>query len=169
MQLLKVLPADAVTLTIGLFCMESFTFDARALCSLEKVLGVKLRDIQKLNVKDDVIVTTKDGKTIHVPFYLVDEFARPACFACPDFTNEFADISCGGLGSPDGYTTVVVRTSVGERVYNGARQARAIRELTFSSAESRRNHITEIMAKLVSFASRKRHRAKETLGALNAA
>jgi len=164
MQLLNVLPADTVTLTIGLFCMESFSFDETTRERLEKTLGVKLADIQKLNVKDDVIITGSDGKTTHVPFYLVDEFARPACFACSDFSNEFADISCGGLGSPDGYTTVIVRSSVGEKVYNGAFHAKAIKELSFSAPESRRNHTTEMMAKIVSFTSRKRHRAKEKLG-----
>jgi coenzyme F420 hydrogenase subunit beta len=164
MQLLNVLPADTVTLTIGLFCMESFSFDEATRESLEETLGVKLADIQKLNVKDDVIITGSDGKTTHVPFYLVDEFARPACFACSDFSNEFADISCGGLGSPDGYTTVIVRSSVGEKVYNGACHAKAIKELTFSAPESQRNHATEMMAKIVSFTSRKRHRAKEKLG-----
>lgn len=168
MQLLNVLPADTVTLTIGLFCMESFSFDASARESLENVLGVKLADIEKLNVKDDVIITGSDGKTTHVPFYLVDEFARPACFACSDFSNEFADISCGGLGSPDGYTTVIVRSSVGEKVYNGAYHAKAIKELTFSAPESQRNHATETMAKIVSFTSRKRHRAKERLGVRHA-
>ena len=164
MQLLHVLPADSVTLTIGLFCMESFSFDEAAREHLEKVLGTKLANIQKLNVKDDVIITGSDGKMTHVPFYLVDEFARPACFACSDFSNEFADISCGGLGSPDGYTTVIVRTSVGDKVYNGACHAKAIKELTFSAPESQLNHTTEMMAKIVSFTSRKRHRARERLG-----
>jgi coenzyme F420 hydrogenase subunit beta len=164
MQLLNVLPADTVALTIGLFCMESFSFDEAARESLEDILGATLTDIQKLNVKDDVIITGSDGKTTHVPFYLVDEFARPACLACSDFSNEFADISCGGLGSPDGYTTTIVRSSVGEKVYNGAYHAKAIKELTFSAPESQRNHATEMMAKIVSFTSRKRHRAKEKLG-----
>jgi len=164
MQLLNVLPADTVTLTVGLFCMESFSFDEAARKRLEDVLGAKLADIQKLNVKDDVIITGSDGKTTHVPFYLVDEFARPACLACSDFSNEFADISCGGLGSPDGYTTAIVRSSVGEKIYNGAYHAKAIKELTFSAPESQRNHATEMMAKIVSFTSRKRRRAKERLG-----
>ena len=164
MQLLSVLPSDTVALTIGLFCMESFSFAESARQRLESVLGVKLDQIEKLNVKDDVIIVTGEGKTVHVPFYLVDEFARPACFACSDFSNEFADISCGGLGSPDGHTTVIVRSAIGEKVYNGARNAEAIEELTFDTPESRRNHVTEMMAKIVSFSSRKRQRARERLG-----
>jgi len=165
MQLLNVIPSDTVVLAIGLFCMESFAFDEPARERLEEVLGVQLDEIARLNVKDDVIVTTSGGQTLHVPFYLIDEFARPACFACSDFSNEFADISCGGLGSPDGYTTVVVRSSQGEKVYNGARNARVIQELAFGAPEGRRNHATEMMAKIASFSSRKRQRARERLGA----
>jgi coenzyme F420 hydrogenase subunit beta len=165
MQLLSVLPSDTVALTIGLFCMESFSFDEAARAHLEDVLGVPLKEIAGLNVKDDVIVQTGEGKTVHVPFHLVDEFARPACFACSDFANDFADISCGGLGSPDDYTTVVVRSSLGETVYNGARNTQVITELTFDTPEGLRNHATEMMAKIASFSSRKRQRAEERLGA----
>lgn len=165
MQLLSVLPADTVALTIGLFCMESFSFDEATRARLEEILGVPLKEIVGLNVKDDVIVQTGEGKTVHIPFYLVDEFARPACFACSDFANDFADISCGGLGSPDDHTTVVVRSSLGERVYNGARNAQVITELAFNTPEGRRNHATEMMAKIASFSSRKRQRARERLGA----
>jgi len=164
MQLLSVLPSDAVTLTIGLFCMENFSFDEEARAHLEEVLGARLDEIARLNVKDDVIVTTSAGETLHVPFYLVDEFARPACFACSDFSNEFADLSFGGLGSPGGYTTVLIRSSQGERIYNAARNAGAIQDLTFASAEGRRNHATEMMAKIASFTSRKRARAAERMG-----
>jgi len=165
MQLLSVLPSDTVALTIGLFCMESFSFDEAMRTHLEETLGVPLTDIVSLNVKDDVIIQTGAGETVHVPFYLVDEFARPACLACSDFANDFADISCGGLGSPDNHTTVVVRSSIGETVYNGARNAQAITELTFGTPEGRRNHATEMMAKIASFSSRKRERAKRRLGA----
>ena len=129
----------------------------------EQSVITRLREIARLNVKDDVIVTTSAGETLHVPFYLVDEFARPACFACSDFSNEFADLSFGGLGSPGGYTTVLVRSSGGERIYNAARNAGTIQELTFASAEGRRNHATEMMAKIASFTSRKRERARERM------
>jgi coenzyme F420 hydrogenase subunit beta len=98
----------------------------------------------------------------------MDEFARPACLACSDFANEFADISCGGLGSPDGYTTVIVRTAAGEKLYNGARQARAIQELAFAARERTRDHLTEMMAKIVAFGNRKRWRARRTLEARHA-
>lgn len=164
MQLLNIIPADPVCLTIGLFCMENFSFDSKARRRLEKKLKTELTRVKKLNIKDDVIVTTDKNETIHLPFDAVDEVARSACFACPDFANDYADISCGGLGSPDGYTTVVIRTPIGERIYNGARQARAIKELSHRRKEQLKLHKTEMMAKIVSFTRRKKERARRRLG-----
>ncbi|MBN2035895.1 MAG: Coenzyme F420 hydrogenase/dehydrogenase, beta subunit C-terminal domain [Chitinispirillaceae bacterium] len=161
MQLLKVVPSDIVTMVIGLFCMENFSFGTAARKKLEKQLGISLEDVVKLNVKDDVIMTMSNGEALHVPFELMDDVARPACFACSDFSNEFADISCGGLGSPDGYTTVMVRTSVGETIYNRAKREGFIREMVFKSPEASRIHHTTMMAKIVSFSRRKRRRASE--------
>jgi len=165
MQLLNVLPADSIALTIGLFCMENFSFDARTRRALERKLAVKLDQIHKLNIKDDVIVTTAKREALHIPFDVMDAYARPACFACTDFANEYADISCGGVGSPDGYTTTILRTTAGEALYNRAKQDGAIEELPFRDRDSRRNASTEMMAKIVAFTRRKQARAARTMGA----
>jgi coenzyme F420 hydrogenase subunit beta len=95
----------------------------------------------------------------------MDEFARPACFACPDFACEYADISCGGIGSPDGYTTTVVRSAAGETLYNRAKADRAIEELRYRSPDERRNAETQRMAKIVAATRRKQARAAGRTGA----
>jgi coenzyme F420 hydrogenase subunit beta len=163
MQALNIVPADSIVLTIGLFCMENFIFDSAAKETLNKKLGVKVDDIVKFNIKDDVIITTADGQVHHLGFDAVDEVARPACMACPDFANDFADISVGGLGSPDGYTTTVIRTSMGQKLYNGAKQDGMISELNFSDKEKARLHRTELVAKITAFTRRKKARARATL------
>jgi coenzyme F420 hydrogenase subunit beta len=165
MQLLNVLPADTITLTIGLFCMENFSFDAKTRRALERKMAVKLGQVRKLNVKDDVIVTTATKETLHIPFEVMDAYARPACFACTDFANEYADISCGGVGSPDGYTTTILRTTAGESLYNRAKQDGAIEALTFRTRDERRNASTEMMAKIVAFTRRKQARSAKRMGA----
>jgi len=165
MQLLKVLPADSVVLTIGLFCMENFSFGARTRRALEKTLSVKLGQIRKLNVKEDIIVTTATKEAVHIPFSVMDQFARPACFACSDFANEYADISCGGVGSPDGYTTTLLRTTAGEALYNRAREDGVIEEFQFRSPDQRRNAGTEMMAKIVAATRLKQARAARRMGA----
>jgi coenzyme F420 hydrogenase subunit beta len=163
MQLLHVVPSDIVVATIGLFCMENFSFTPEARKKLERKLKLRLDKVSKINIKDDIIVTMEKGETLHIPFEFMDEVARAACFACPDFANDFADISCGGLGSPDGYTTVLVRTKNGERLYNGARHKGYIREMKLPNREKSLLHRTAQMAKIAAFAQRKRERAARTL------
>ncbi|MFQ6035084.1 MAG: Coenzyme F420 hydrogenase/dehydrogenase, beta subunit C-terminal domain [Sedimentisphaerales bacterium] len=168
MQVLNIVPADSIIFTVGLFCMENFSFDAKAMKALQKKLGVEIGDIAKLNIKDDVILTTLDGEVHHLGFDVVDEVARPACMACPDFANDFADISVGGLGSPDGYTTTVVRTGTGQKFYNGAKQDGMLKELRFGSKEKSGLHRTELMAKITAFTRRKKARARATRAAAGA-
>ncbi len=38
------------------------------------------------------------------------------CNFCDDFSNKYADISVGSVGSPNGYSTVIVRSEVGEKL-----------------------------------------------------
>jgi coenzyme F420 hydrogenase subunit beta len=45
------------------------------------------------------------------------EYARPECHHCGDFTAELADISCGGVASMD-WTITVLRTTKGEALFD---------------------------------------------------
>ncbi|MFB0568752.1 MAG: Coenzyme F420 hydrogenase/dehydrogenase, beta subunit C-terminal domain [Nitrososphaeria archaeon] len=159
MQVLGILPAHIVRYTIGLFCMESFSFDELSRRRLEKKLNLNLADIQKLNVKDDFMITLSGGVTVHVPLEEVDLVARSACLACPDFSNEYADLSVGGLGSPDGYTTVLVRTRDGQEIFEGALRHKYIEEREHPTVEDLRSEKTKTVGKIVSWSIRKRERA----------
>jgi len=163
MQCLGIIPAHLIKYTIGLFCIENFSFDDVAREMLEKKLDINLEEIVKLNIKDDFVISFRKGVTIHVPLEEVHEVARPACFTCKDFSNEYADISVGGLGSLDGYTTTLVRTKVGASVYDGALREGYIQQRDLENAEENRVEKTKMMAKVVSFARRKRMRAEERL------
>jgi coenzyme F420 hydrogenase subunit beta len=54
---------------------------------------------------------------------------RPACRACDDFTNIYSDISFGGLGSQDKYTTVITRTEKGADLFSKIKNSGIIRVL----------------------------------------
>ena len=109
--------------------MENFSFSVDKLSEVEETLGVKISDIKKINLKEDFMITTKDGETKHIPLSELEKVARPACFACTDYANDFADISVGGIGSPEGYSTAIIRNEIGQRIYSRALQEKYIEEL----------------------------------------
>ena len=120
MQALEIVPAHLVVFTIGLFCMQCFTLEDLVKQNFAKKHNIKIKDVEKVNIKDKLILHMKSGLKIHIPLEEVEEIAREACLACPDFVNDYADISAGGLGSEDGYTSVIVRNSAGKQVYSEA-------------------------------------------------
>jgi coenzyme F420 hydrogenase subunit beta len=160
MQALGILPAHIITFTIGLFCMENFVFNAETRAQFEQKLDISFQDIEKLNIKEDVIISMDDGATIHVPFDQVDEMARPACLACTDFANDYADLAVGGLGSPAGYTSVLVRTPQGNQVYQGALKQRYIEEREAKDLIEVRSREAAMVEKVIAFAQRKRERGE---------
>jgi coenzyme F420 hydrogenase subunit beta len=166
MQCLGILPAHIIHHTIGLFCMENLLFDLSGRKMLEDKLQIDLADIDKLNIKEDIIITLQDGTAVHLPFEEADELARPACLACTDFANDYADLSAGGLGSPTGYTTMVIRSDKGSRVYTEALRGGYIEERAFSDYAELRSERTKMMARVVAFAQRKRARGQARLSRL---
>lgn len=105
-------PSDRIKLTIGLFCMEQFNPE------LVDHIGVDKSEIKKLNVKKEgLIVTLRDGRQITLPHRELKKFVRGSCKVCTDFTSKYADISVGSVGSPEGWSTVIVRTELGREVY----------------------------------------------------
>ncbi len=163
MQVLGVLPSHVVKFTIGLFCMENFSFDELAKNKLEQELKINLNDITKMNIKEDLIIDLKDGKRIHIPFDDLDNLIRPACRVCTDFANDFADISVGGVGSPEGYTTIVLRTELGMKRYLEALETGYIEEHEVRSGRELQIEKTKTLAKIINFAERKRQRGLEAL------
>jgi coenzyme F420 hydrogenase subunit beta len=158
MQNLHVVPSHVVKFVFGLFCTENFSFDVSKKTEIEKILGVNLDDIQKMNIREDFIVKLKNGDTKHIPLEKVEEFARSACLACSDFANDFADISFGGLGSPEGWTTVLIRTELGEAIYQDAIRHGFIEEYEKNQGASD-NHNPKQLEKITEFANMKRDRA----------
>jgi coenzyme F420 hydrogenase subunit beta len=97
-----------------------------------------------------------------------DELARQklekdTCLACTDFANDFADISVGGLGSPEGYTTTMLRTNIGMKRYKEAVELGYIEEHKVTSPKELQVEKTKNLAKIINFAERKRRRGLATL------
>ena len=142
MQNLGIIPSQNIEYCLGLFCFENFEFDQRKVEQFEREFNLKFEDIEKIKIKKDLIIQLKGDKAkeslIHIPFEDLKEYMRPACNACSDFTNVYADVSFGGLGSPDNFTTVITRTKKGRQLIAEALKNGNIQSLEIDSATGKR-------------------------------
>lgn len=120
MQMLHIVPSHMVKFMIGLFCFENFLMQSEGRKFLARRIGADIDQIERINLKDDLIVRLKDGRVSHVDLDELGPIVRPECLACTDFSNNVADISVGGIGSIDGYTTVIVRNDAAQKLVNQA-------------------------------------------------
>ena len=82
LQLVNVLPSGSVKFIIGLFCIENFSFDPANAAKFEEIIGGRLNDIQKINIKDKMIISFKDGSIKEVDLDALKPVARKACIKC---------------------------------------------------------------------------------------
>ena len=108
---------DIVTMTIGLLCTEVFTYEGLMVDKIQNEMGIALADIKKFNVKGKVLVYKKDGDVVDMSLHKAQEYARPECHHCGDFTAELADISCGGVACMD-WTITILRSERGEALFD---------------------------------------------------
>jgi coenzyme F420-reducing hydrogenase beta subunit len=100
---------------IGLFCFEAFN-RAKLKEEIKARLGVDLDKAEKTQVRHGKFSAFVDGKEYSCKVKDLDCAAEKACHFCSDFTSRFADVSVGSVGSKTGYSSVVVRSSVGEQL-----------------------------------------------------
>ena len=112
----------AIRLVIGLFCTESFDYQALISGKLKTSYKLEPHDIKKLNVKGKLEVLKQDGSTTIVPLAELDSCIRTGCHFCTDLTALRSDISAGAIGSPAGSTTLIVRTPMGKGFVDRAMQ-----------------------------------------------
>ena len=109
---------DKIALIIGIFCMENFPYNGLKLI-VEEHCGVKMEDVVKMDIgKGKFWVYTRWGETKAIKLKETHPYEQIACHVCTDYTAELADISTGSVGSPDGWSTVFIRTAKGEEIFD---------------------------------------------------
>ena len=89
---------------------------------------------------------------------------RFACYFCPDYSAEYADVSFGGIGAEQGWTTVITRTPVGRAIVADARSKKAIEDNREGNYQKR---IAQALKKIKNWSTKKRDAAlknRKTLG-----
>jgi coenzyme F420-reducing hydrogenase beta subunit len=98
-----------------LFCYEEFNY-YKLKEEAKKLMNIDLDRAEKTQIKKGKFIVTIDGKENSISVKDLSEAVENGCLCCPDFTAVYADISVGSVGSADGYSTVVVRSDVGEKL-----------------------------------------------------
>ncbi len=103
-----------VKVAVGLFCMENFYYDKLVRFLADR--GVDMRRVVRIAISKGKFVVELEGETKSFPVRELSPIVPPGCRICEDFTALDSDISVGSVGSPEGFSTVVVRTKVGEEI-----------------------------------------------------
>lgn len=160
MQELGIIPAHIVKYTLGLFCFENFKFNEDSRKKMEKSYNFSFDDIRKMNVKDKLIIELRGKKEpINIEFSELTDIMRHACSVCENFSNVYADISFGGIGSKDGNTSTIVRTQKGREIYNLALKDGYIEEPVGINTPER---VSKIFNEIVGMSWMKKKRAENS-------
>jgi coenzyme F420 hydrogenase subunit beta len=143
---------DAIELTIGIFCHSLF-HHSRFLSFIRKQ-GIDPATISKFVIKKGRFsVILREGKNmVNMSAIELAKGARldlECCLHCTDYLAEFADISVGGFGSPEGWSTVITRSEKGEKLMNEALKS------GFLDAVDKRNELPQGILKLAGLKRRK--------------
>lgn len=157
MEVLGVVPSDAITIHFGLFCAGNFQFGPEERRRLEKIGNFKWAEVYKVNVKEELMIHLRNKEIRHIPLEELTFMRRSACRFCDDYAAEFADLSFGGLGAPEGWTTVLTRSPKGQALLSKALRANI--EL-FNYKENPLLSKT-VMAKAVEWSEKKKQSAME--------
>jgi len=112
---------DATVFKISLFCMESFNH--ADLTKFLKNEGIKIEDVKRFAIAGGQFTINLENEEKSWPVKDLDSAAATSCAYCQDLTGMHSDISCGNIGSDGGWTTVLIRTAIGEKVLQGALKA----------------------------------------------
>jgi coenzyme F420 hydrogenase subunit beta len=108
---------DKIALVLGIFCMENFPYQS-IVQLVEDHAGVSMASVKKMEIgKGKFTVITDRGNVVGLPLKVTHKYNQPGDHVCLDYVAEWADVSTGSVGSPDGWSTVFVRSKKGDSVW----------------------------------------------------
>jgi len=108
-----------VDIKIGLFCMENFSYSYMK--EMLKEYDADMKDVLECRVeKGHVWFFLTEDRTVKIPLSKAKKCVRKNCTVCTDFTSELSDVSVGSVGSPEGWSTVIIRTEKGLKLIEAA-------------------------------------------------
>ena len=112
--------ADSIFLIIGTFCLGTFPMSFLRNNFL-KLVDIDINEIDKMRLSEEGLEIYSLNRLISkIPTFKIISNFHAACKTCPDFTGILSDISVGEVGSPKGWSTVLIRSQRGQDVFKGA-------------------------------------------------
>ncbi|MBU2629356.1 MAG: Coenzyme F420 hydrogenase/dehydrogenase, beta subunit C-terminal domain, partial [Proteobacteria bacterium] len=159
MQVLNLVPSDSIKICFGLFCSGNFTFGIEEQQKLAEIAGFAWNDVIKINLKERLVITLKSGDRRTVELEDMESLKRYACHYCGDYSAEFADISFGGIGAKEGWSTVITRTPLGRAVLADCRSFKSIEQFNIEDNPEYASKALQAVRK-ASFEKKKKSRHK---------
>ena len=135
---------------VGLFCFEAFDYD-RLKDAVQKQMGIDLDKVEKTQIHKGKFIATLESKDFAVAVKDLGAAQEHGCNFCDDFSNKYADISVGSVGSPEGYSTVIVRSDVGEKLMENMQMTKveASKDEIIKLATIKQNRAKKNFAKII--------------------
>ncbi len=107
----------ANVLKLGLFCMDTFYYEG--LKTFLESKGISLSKVKEMKIRKGKFRVAAESEHVF-PLSELDAIRSGSCMVCTDLTAEKSDLSFGGVGSKEGYTTVLARTGLGLELFQDA-------------------------------------------------
>jgi coenzyme F420 hydrogenase subunit beta len=156
MEVLGIVPSDSIKYYLGLFCTGNFFFGEEQRQHLEKIGDFKWGDVHKINLKEELMIHLRNKEVRYISLNKLDFMKRHACHYCDDYSAEFADLSFGGIGAEEGWTTVAIRTPIGRAIFADAKV-----ELEEYDTRGNPQFAEKVMAKILDWSMKKKMKAQE--------
>lgn len=104
-------------LKMGLFCMDTFNYEG--LKDFLESKSIPLSTVHAMKIRKGKFSVIADSEHTF-PLNDIDRYRNGSCTVCTDLTAERSDLSFGGVGSKEGYTTVLARTGLGLELFKDA-------------------------------------------------
>jgi len=103
---------------VSLFCMESFNYQD-IVAFLDKA-GIDIKNVTRFAIAGGQFKVSVGDDEQSWPVGELDYAAASSCAFCQDLSGKHADLSCGNIGSDEGWTTVLARTDRGVKIIKDA-------------------------------------------------
>jgi coenzyme F420 hydrogenase subunit beta len=155
MEVMGIVPSGTIKYHFGLFCTGNFHFGPEQRQKLEALGGFSWDDVAKVNVKETLMIHLKSKEVLEIPLDQIDFLKRYACHYCDDYASEYADISFGGIGAAEGWTTVITRTPLGRAVLADSKGS----DIEIFDYKDNPNFAADALAKVIEWSEKKKHHA----------